>query len=295
MGYGYHTPEERLQRFTIVILAIATIVLGIVAISNCSNNSHNEVSPLYPDDPDDEETTNWDTVINEPIIEEPPLRESLDRVMNTPQTISIQPGDRYEDIFWQIYPELDKRDKKLGGAKLLGETCADAHGNYKSRSTRDETCYCPRTCDLGIGVENSDDGLPNRMNKGEVATDVSPIDSHGEWSLWYAIFGLSITIENLTGTEMDVVIRQGLLLETLGDDVQNIVIRKTVTVHLQAFDKQTVRVTALCASHHRSSPVGFTARITPFYLMAEPNVFDSQEALWQWQEDLYAPINGGKN
>lgn len=285
MGYGYYTPEERLLRLIIAILAVATIVLGIVAVSNCSNNSHNEVSPLYPDE---EETTAWDTVIVEPIIEEPSLEESLVRVMNTPQTFSIQPGDRYEDIFWQIYPELDKRDKKLGGAKLLGETCADAHGSYKSRSTRNETCYWPRLCDLGIGVENSDDGLPNRMNKGEVATDVSPIDSHGEWSLWYAIFGLSITIENLTGTEMNVVIRQGLLLETLGDDVQNIVIRKTVTIHLLAFEKQTIRVTALCASHHRTSPVGYTARITPFYLMAESSIFDSQEAVWQWQENLYA-------
>lgn len=285
MGYGYYTPEERLQRLIIAILAVATIVLGIVAVSNCSNNSHDEVSPLYPDE---EDSTNWDTAIEEPIIKEPPLRESLDRVMNTPQTISVQPGDRYEDIFWQTYPELDKRDKKLGGAKLLGETCADAHGNYTSRSTRDETCYWPRLCDLGIGVEDSYDGLPNRMNKGEVATEVSPIDGHGEWSLWYAIFGLSITIENLTTTEMDVVIRQGLLLETLGDDVQNIVIRKTVTVRLRAFEKQTVRVTALCASHHRSSPIGFTARITPFYLIAEPSVFDSQETLWQWQEDLYA-------
>jgi hypothetical protein len=289
MGYGYYTPEERWWRIVFVILAIAALVVGIVAVSKCSNSSHDEYSSLYQDESEYEEdpyNLDWDT---EP-VEKPTLRESLNRVLNTSQIISTPTNERYEDIFLRLFPELDKRDRNLGGAKLLGETCADAHGIFKSKSTRDGTCRWPKPGDLGIGVDDSKDGLPSRMDKGDVDADVSPIDDHGEWSLWYIIFGLSITIENLTGVEMDVVIRQGLLLETLGDDVQNIVIRKAVIVHLKAYEKQTVRVTAYCASRHRTSPVGYTARITPFYLMAKSSVFNSQESVWQWQENRYKRI-----
>lgn len=286
MGYGYYTPEERWWRIVVVILAIAALVVGIVAISKCSNSSHDEYSFLYPDDSKYEEAPdnpNGDTIP----VKITTLRESLNTVLNTSQIISTPTDERFEDIFLRLYPELDKRDRNLGGAKLLGETCADAHGIYKSRSPRDGSCHWPKPGDVGIDVDDSDDGLPNRMDKGDVNAEVSPIDNHGEWSLWYTIFGVSITIENRTGAEIDVVIRQGLLLETLGDDVQNIVVRKTVTVRLRAYEKQTVRVTAYCASHHRTSPVGYTARITPFYLMAESSVFDSQESVWQWQETIY--------
>ena len=284
MGYGYYTPEERLLRIAVVVLAIAVIVLGIVAINRCSNTSQDDYSSLYPIYDDDDID---DDII--PVVQ-PSLQESLSRVMDEPQTINIQSNERYEDCFLRIYPELNRRDKKLGGAKLLGETCADAHGDYKSRSTKDKTCRWPKPKDVGIGLDDSEDGIPGRIDRGEVSVDVSSVDSHGESSWWYVIFGLSITIENLTNVEMDVIIRQGLLLETLGDDVQNIVVRRTVIVHLRAYETQTVRVTAYCASHHRTSPLGYTARITPFYLMAESSVFDSQEAVWQWQEDWYAKI-----
>lgn len=295
MRYGYYTPEERWLRIVVVILVIIVLVLGIVIANQCSNHRDDSSGGIYPGVNDSE----WEVEPYFPPIPKKEVRNtlrSLDSALSSPRTIVIQKEQRYEDCFLQQYPELKMaKDKNLGGAKLLGETCADAHGNCKSRSPNDDPYFqCPPLDDLGIGVDDSESGLPNRIDKGEVAADVSAIDNHGEWSLWYVIFGLNITIENLTGSEMDVVIRQGLLLETIGDDVQNIVVRKTVTAHLRAYEKQTVRVTAFCASHHRSSPVGYPARITPFYLMAESAVFNSQESVWQWQENRYALLRNSK-
>lgn len=287
MGY-YYTDREQILRIVVIVLAIAVIVLGVVALKNCSRNDGSGSPPwwesYYPGDDEPEEP-------EPPTVQEPSLSDELEHVMDQPLTVFVEEGERYEDCFSRYYPELEKlKEKGLGGAKLLGETCADAHRDYKSRSTSERTCQWPRPEDMGIGLDDSEESLPNRINNGDVIAEVSPIDNQGGVSGWYSIFGLYITIENLTGMEMDVVIRQGLLLETLGNDVQNIVIRKTVTVHLRAYEKQTVRVTAYCASHHRTSPVGYTARITPFYLMAEESVFYSQESVWQWQEEWYANI-----
>lgn len=287
MGY-YYTDRERILRIVVIVLAIAVIVLGVVALKNCSRNDGSGSPPwwesYYPGDDEPEEP-------EPPTVQEPSLSDELEHVMDQPLTVFVEEGERYEDCFSRYYPEFEKlKEKRLGGAKLLGETCADAHRDYKSRSTSERTCQWSRPEDMGIGLDDSEESLPNRINNGDVIAEVSPIDNQGGVSGWYSIFGLYITIENLTGMEMDVVIRQGLLLETLGNDVQNIVIRKTVTVHLRAYEKQTVRVTAYCASHHRTSPVGYTARITPFYLMAEESVFYSQESVWQWQEEWYANI-----
>lgn len=290
MGY-YYTDRERILRIVVIVLAIAVIVLGVVALKNCSRNDGSGSPPwwesYYPGDDEPEEP-------EPPTVQEPSLSDELEHVMDQPLTVFVEEGESYEDCFSRYYPEFEKlKEKGLGGAKLLGETCADAHRDYKSRSTSERTCQWPRPEDIGIGLDDSEDGLPGGINNREVVADVSPIDNQGGISGWYYIFGLNITIENLTGMEMDVVIRQGLLLETIGNDVQNIVIRKTVTVHLSAYEKQTVRVTAYCASHHRTSPVGYTAKITPFYLMAEESVFYSQESVWQWQEEMYA--NGRKD
>ena len=290
MRYGYYTNREQRLRIIVVILVVVVAVLGVLTIKNCSRQTskpgNDVIRWLYY--PDEDDSDNSDETREEL---EPSLSESLTQVMNEPSTINIHEGERYEDCFLRRYPELGKlQEKGMGGSKLLGETCADAQREYKSRSTSERSCYWPAPEDMGIGLDDSDDGLPNRINNGDVVAEVSPIDNQGGVSGWYSIFGLYITIENQTGMEMDVVIRQGLLLETLGDDVQNIVIRKTVTVHLRAYEKQTVRVTAYCASHHRTSPVGYTARITPFYLMAEESVFYSQESVWQWQEERYATL-----
>lgn len=289
MGYYYIDREQKL-RIVVIILAIAVVILGVLALRNCSRND-GPVSPpwwetYYSEDDEQEEQD-----VEEPEtleVQEASLSDELEHVMDQPLTLFVDEGESYEDCFLRYYPELGKlKEKGLGGAKLLGETCADAHRDYKSKSVRERTCRWPRPEDMGIGLEDSDEGLPNRVNNEDVDVEVSPIDNQGGISGWYSIFGLFITIENMTSMEMDVVIRQGLLLETIGNDVQNIVIRKTVTVHLSAYEKQTVRVTAYCASHHRTSPVGYTPRITPFYLMAEESVFYSQESVWQWQEEWY--------
>ena len=296
MGYYYIDREQKL-RILVIVLAIAVVILGVLALKNCSHDNGSGAPPwwetYYPGDDEQEEPDKEEP--EPPAVQKPSLSDELGHVMEQPLTVFMDEDESYEDCFLRYYPEFEKlKEKGLGGAKLLGETCADAHRDYKSKSTSERKCKWPRPEDIGIGLDDSDEGLPGRINNGDVDADVSPIDNSGGISGWYSIFGLYITIENLKGIEMDVVIRQGLLLETLGNDVQNITIRKTMTVHLKAYEKQTVRVTAYCASHHRSSPVGHTARITPFYLMAEESVFYSQESVWQWQEEWYENLEMGQ-
>lgn len=291
---GYYNYGERRQRLIIIILSILVMVLGIFALRNCSpqqKSSNNSGWWQFYSEEEEPEENEPEISKKEPIPSAPSLPECLFSVMNVPTTINIQEGESFEECFLRYYPELGKlTEKGLGGPKLLGEICADAHRQYKSKSRSSLTCSWPRpTDDLGIGIVDSDDDLPNRINEDDVKAEVSPIDDKGGgW--FYTIFGLYVTIENLRGWEMDVTIRQGLLLETIGDDVQNIVVRESVSLHLKAYEKQTVRITAYCASHHRSSPVGYPARITPFYLMAESSVFQSQTTIWEWQEEWYANL-----
>lgn len=287
---SYYTPEERRFRIIAVILAIAAIIIALVAINQCSGSTTgeepgSELYPLYDEDPIVDVDNGTDTSLRT-------VQNITNRVAQTPIYVQVQAGERYEDCFYRQYPELGRlKDKGMGGAKLLGETCADANGDNKSTSDDDEIINGPELDKLGIGVDDSDDGLPNRINNGDVLARPTPIDARGGISGWYNTFSLYIEIENLTSREIDVVIRRGLLLETIGDDVQNLVIRETVSIHLTAYEKQTVRVFAYCASHHRSSPVGYPIRITPFYLMAEESAYYSQMSIWEWQEMKYASWN----
>lgn len=292
---SYFTPEERRFRIIAVILAIAAIIVALVTINQCSGSTTGEepgsgLYSVYDDEPDlGLEPDNDDDMS---LRTRKSVRNVTNRITQTPIYVPVQAGERYEDCFIRQYPELEKvKDKGMGGAKLLGETCADANGDNKSISDDDETINGPELDRIGIGVDDSDDGLPNRILNGDVEVKTSPIDTKGGTSGWYSIFGLYFEIENLTGREIDVVIRRGLLLETIGDNVQNLVIRKSVSVHLKAYERQTVRVFAYCASHHRSSPVGYPIRITPFYLMAEESAYYSQMSIWEWQEMKYASWN----
>lgn len=289
---SYYTPEERRFRIIAVILAIAAIIIALVAINQCSGSTTGEepgsgLYSVYDDEPDPGVEPDNDDDMS--LRTRKSVQNVTNRITQTPIYVPVQAGERYEDCFIRQYPELGRlKDKGMGGAKLLGETCADANGDNKSTSDDDEIINGPELDRIGIGVDDSDDGLPNRILNGDVEVKTSPIDTKGGTSGWYSIFGLYFEIENLTGREIDVVIRRGLLLETIGDNVQNLVIRKSVSVHLKAYERQTVRVFAYCASHHRSSPEGYHVRVTPFYLMAEESAYYSQTSIWEWQEKMYA-------
>lgn len=289
---SYYTPEERRFRIIAVILAVAAIIVALVAINQCSGGttggeSGSDLYSVFDDEPDPIVDPSNDDDIS--LRARKSVREITNQVTQTPIYVPVQAGERYEDCYIRQYPELERlKDKGMGGAKLLGEICADANGDNKSTSDNDGIINGPELDRIGISVDDSDDGLPNRINNGDVAAKPSPIDSRGGISGWYNTFSLYIEIENLTSREINVVIRRGLLLETIGDNVQNIVVRKTVSVRLKAFEKQTVRVFAYCASRHRSSPEGYHVRITPFYLMAEESAYYSQTSIWEWQEKMYA-------
>lgn len=289
MGYGYYTPEERRLRWLVGILLVAVVVLSVVLVSRCDNRTQEEEVSWYDWEDDDEDGKGQNENEKAPLPYQSAstsLRGNLERVMNSNGVMRTNPGEKYEEWVLRNYPELNPDNHNgLGGAKLLGEMNADANGKKKSASPNgDETPWRPPQ-DLGLDIDDSPNGLPSRIRNREVKATPSPVRVAGFLS---GYFYLDILIENLSGIELDVVIRRGLLLESLGYNVQNIVVKESVMVRLRAYERRTVRLTAYCASQYRSDPSGYSIRITPFMLTAESSVFRSQTAVWDWQRNIYA-------
>lgn len=290
MSYYYYSPQQRLLRWLVALLVIAVVVLGVISISQCSNNQTDEDFTWY----------DWDdtTYDEDPLpIPQPPqypkLRSQLASDLSNSASVSVYPGESFRDALRRCRPVLSQLDDEgLGGSKLLGEMNADANGNKRSSSPGGEDLPIRSLDDLGVGVDNSDDGLPARMANDEVKATPSRVRAEG---ILFPHFVVVITIQNLKGYELDVSIRQGLLLEAVNAYVQNIVVKESITVTLRAYESKSVVVTAYCASQFRESPVGSEVRITPFYLYASSSVYASQESLWRWQSDRYAVYRANNN
>ena len=282
MANYYYTPQQRLVRWLVALFLIAVVVFVIVSTNQGSNNQPEQDFTWYD---------SIDTFYEDPLPSPQPsqysqIREQLNDDLSNRASVRVAPGESFSDALRRCRPVLKQLDDNdLSGSKLLGDMNADANGNKRSSSPEGEDLPIRSLDDLGVGVDNSDNGLPARISNDEVRAIPSRIKSEG---LFFVYFKVVITIENLKGYELDVSIRQGLLLEAVNGNVQNIVVKESVLVHLRAYESTQVTVTAYCASQYRSSPVGSQVRITPFYLKASSSEFSSQESLWQWQRTRYA-------
>lgn len=212
------------------------------------------------------------------------IGRTLSSITEAPINVSIRSNERFGDCFAKSFPKLARLHKDIGGAKLLGEIFADANNKHMSKCDENADFSCPPLSALGLSIDDSECGITNKIYNNAIKVEVSPVESHGYFSGYFTV---DVWIENQTDKEQEVIIRQGLLIETLGDDVQNLVVKKTEIARVAGHEKQMIRVSAYCASKHRGSPTGYRVRFTPFYLFAESSNYYSNDSIWKWQESKY--------
>lgn len=288
MRYSYLTPEERVQRWIIALLAIVSIVMAIILCTNkCSSQKAQSDSWYFHEDSsaDSSDIEPYNPI--EKIIEQP--SPEIKNTAGKVALVEVVPHERYEDVVCRRWPEFEilKSGNGLGGAKLIGEMSADVFDIYVSQSIESSFFIIFSYNVLGLMIDSSCtspyknvDDRKLRISGGRIESVSSLFDS-------YSTFLVMFAFENLTGQELSICIRQGQMLEVDGSGVQNLVVDKSVSFRLAAYENRRMQISALCASHHRENPTGFVATFTPFVMSAGAEVYSSQESLWAYQEKIY--------
>ena len=256
---------------------VAAIVLLVVMLVNGrpSNNNYNGSNNSYVSNASSSSYNTTNNTTNN-------TSNNTTYNFNTTYNVTVNSGNRYETLFSNAYPELERlRSMGIGGCKMLGETCADAIGDHGSVASQDRPSVCGTPADLGMCVDDSPHGVFLLLLHQKIRVTLSVV--HSDLFTMYVYY----TIENNTDADISVVIGQGSMLEVTSDDVQNLTVSETSTVTLKAREVRKVKVNCYCASEHRKSPEGCGVRVTPYKLVAAAQYFRSQESIWQWQADIY--------
>lgn len=195
------------------------------------------------------------------------------------------------DIGKEVYPELIPIESDVvGGIKLCAEMSADRNGNYRSNTTENKptTFYSYEQMGLILLDVSDCDGIPNiisRVVNGDVSVEIGNVCNNPD-ALWGEgpSFQVPITITNNRPEDIDVEVPQGSMLEAENENVQNIVVAKSVSTKLSPSETKTVTVKAMCAARRRGDPVRSKVKLTPFRLNAPSWAYQSKQQLWDWIE-----------
>ena len=194
-----------------------------------------------------------------------------------PTDIVVAPGQTFENAYAAYYPSQPQdRERNIGGAKFLAEQAADKQGKNESRNHQSNAINI-RVCPLHEMFL-----VPECHSKSPVALahngsiEIASVNVHGMNSA-------TMTLRNLTQSRVEVMIYQGMMLEIIGEGLQNLVISRDVQVVLEASETRSVRLETYCASPHRSTPSG-PARVTPYRMNASTAIYQSQSSVWQYIE-----------
>lgn len=202
----------------------------------------------------------------------------------SPKSLYIMQGTSLREALCNADPQMEYNSQKpyLGGPKLIAEMSADAYGINKSRL--DEDCYINilPLHQLKLRICEDSFNIYALVYTNVVSIDMCRIESNGFFS---NDFTVSIQLSNQTSQEVVVNIPQGQMIEAERDNVQNVVIKEDKQVVLQPYENKTIKVSASCAAHHRSSPSGSKARITPYILTAPYSAYSSQQSVWDYIEE----------
>lgn len=205
---------------------------------------------------------------------------------NIPVDIDIQ------QTIYQTNPVLQQKEQEsgLGGAKLIGEMSADAVGIYVSRPTENIAIAIGTLEELHLAPPQDPNNIVVGILNHNVSVYVNPIESCDIVDALMGIFSgdavspmrVTIDVTNITNTTQVVVIEQGQMLEAEKEDVQNIVVCKRAVASVPPGGSETMTLECMCAAHHRGSPIGSRAKITPYRLDAPPSVFEKQQRVWDF-------------
>lgn len=193
--------------------------------------------------------------------------------IHVPAETSIQ------EAVYRANPDIQRHERKygVGGAKVLGETCADAQGIH------DSWCYDDITINIlplyqikFVKVEQ-----PNYIYNLICNNYLTFISCEIEESYTYSsTFLVSIDVYNPTDKPVEVEVPNGSIIEAVDEGVQNVVVSKGTKVLVHPRQTETIQVGAECAAKQRSGPSGSKGRVTPYALTSPSGNSYTKQNVW---------------
>lgn len=257
--------------------------MGLLSIACQNKTAGNEWSILY----EEEDSA---SCIGQGNVPEPstfPLAPSFEGT----KTVTSDSQTRLADLGREVYPELIPiEDDVVGGIKLCAEMSADRDGNYRSITQGDNptTFYSYELLGLTfLDISDCDDisNIVARVVNGDVSVYMGTVSNNAD-AFWSGgpSFLVPITISNNRPENIEMDIPQGTMLEAANDNVQNIVVAKSVSTKLSSSETKTVTVKAMCAARRRGDPTRSEVKLTPFRLNAPSWAYQTKQQLWDWIE-----------
>lgn len=262
------------------------LILGLISIACQNKTAGNEWSILY----EEEDSASGIGQGNAPEPNTFPLAPSFEGT----KTVTSDSQTRLADLGRVVYPELIPiEDDVIGGIKLCAEMSSDRNGNYRSNTQGDNptTFYSYELLGVTLLDVSDCDGIPNILSKvieGDVAVELGTVCNNPD-AFWGEgpSFQVPITITNNRPEDIDVEVPQGSMLEAENDNVQNIVVAKSVSTKLSPSETKTVTVKAMCAARRRGDPTKSKVKLTPFRLNAPSWSYQTKQQLWDWIESSH--------
>ena len=194
----------------------------------------------------------------------------------SPKEINVPAQTSIGQAVYNNYPNMRRcyDYNNVGGIKLIGEMSADKAGYNYSLYSYPIALRIPSISQLHLCFVSSIDNIICQVVNGLVEVDSVKIVSRTS--------GLSIDVEtrNLSDSYQDVAFAQGQMVEVNEYHVQNVVISANAKAQLTPKGSWHFTLPVLCAAHHRSSPTGSSARITPYVMNSTAKTFQSQQRVW---------------
>lgn len=204
------------------------------------------------------------------------IRQIYDIWSYSPQPISIPEQTSIERAAYDLYPNMrgSYRYDNVGGIKLIGEMSADRAGYNYSYYTYPIAFNILSLSQLHLEIISSPINIICLIVQRIVAIESAKVTS-GPNGLC-----VEIDVRNLTQMHQEVEFVQGQMIEVTEPHVQNVVVSSNTKAQLCPNGNSIFKLPVYCASHHRSSPSGSYARITPYVLIATTSTFQSQQNIW---------------
>jgi hypothetical protein len=194
----------------------------------------------------------------------------------SPQLVSIPAQTTIERTVYSLYPNMRKcfSYDNIGGIKLIGEMSADRAGHNYSYYSYPIILNILSLSQLHLRFITSCNNIVSGVLDGKVVIESSKIISR--------TMGLAIEIDvrNKSQEYQEVEFEQGQMVEVNESHVQNVVISSNAMAQLRPKETWHFILPIFCASHHRNSPMGYNARLTPYVMTATAATFQSQQNVW---------------